>query len=144
SGTLAATTKDDLLKQFEVNSVGPFLVTRAFIPHLKAAVAKHGSAYVAQISSVMGSIGLNFGGYYGYRESKAAVNMINSSLAIDLKNDKIGAFVLHPGWVQTDMNKGEGEITVETSVNGLVSAIDKFTLEDTGKFYDYTGKILPW
>uniref|UniRef100_K3XCT6 Uncharacterized protein n=1 Tax=Globisporangium ultimum (strain ATCC 200006 / CBS 805.95 / DAOM BR144) TaxID=431595 RepID=K3XCT6_GLOUD len=85
SGTLAATTKDDLLKQFEVNSVGPFLVTRAFIPHLKAAVAKHGSAYVAQISSVMGSIGLNFGGYYGYRESKAAVNMINSSLAIDLK-----------------------------------------------------------
>ncbi|KAF1326705.1 Short chain dehydrogenase, partial [Globisporangium splendens] len=144
SGTLVSTTKEDMLKQFEVNSVGPFLVTRAFIPHLKAAVAKHGSAYVAQISSVVGSITQNFGGFYGYRASKAALNMINSSLAIDLKNDQIGAFALNPGYVQTDMNKGEGEITVETSVNGLVSVIDKFTLEDTDKLYNYTGEILPW
>jgi hypothetical protein len=65
-------------------------------------------------------------------------------LAIDLKKDKIGAFVMRPGWVQTDMNNGSGAITTDTSVNGLVSVIGKLTLQDTGKFYNYAGKTYPW
>ncbi|KAF1333210.1 Short chain dehydrogenase, partial [Globisporangium splendens] len=142
---LESATKTELMKQFEVNSVGPFLVTRAFIPHLKAAAAQCGSAFVVQISSYMGSIERNVdGGCYGYRASKAAVNMINSSLAIDLKSDSIGAFVLHPGYVITDLTGHEGDVTTDTSVAGLVGVIDKFTLADSGKFYDFTGKNLPW
>ncbi|GAB9473141.1 Short chain dehydrogenase [Globisporangium polare] len=144
SGGLEDTTKDDIMKQFEVNGVGPFLVTRAFVPHLKAAVAKNGEAYVAQISSYMGSITLNGGGFYGYRASKTAINMVNSSLAVDLKEHKIGAFVLHPGYVITDLTGHLGDVTTETSVTGLIKVIATFSLADTGKFYDYTGKHLPW
>lgn len=144
---LASTTKDDLLKQFEVNTVGPFLVTRAFLPHLKAAVAANGSVKVAQISSSLGSITLNTSalkGYYGYRASKAALNMVSKSLAVDLKSDSIAVFVMHPGYVATDINGHQGTISTETSVIGLVAVIEKLTIEDTGKFYSHDGESLPW
>jgi RNA-binding protein with serine-rich domain 1 len=145
---LAETTKDDLLKQFEVNTVGPFLVTRAFIPHLKAAVAKNGAANVVQMSSFLGSIQLNDGsfgaGVYGYRASKAAINMINASLAIDLKDDGVAAVVLHPGYVATEINGHQGTISTDESVDGLISVIGKLTIADTGKFFNYTGASLPW
>ncbi|KAF1333209.1 Short chain dehydrogenase, partial [Globisporangium splendens] len=142
---LASTTKEDLLRTFEVNSVGPFLVTRVFLPHLKLAVAQHGSASVMQISSQLGSIERNLTGKLcSYRASKAAVNMINSSLAVDLKSENIAAVVVHPGYVATDMNSHQGTISAETSVTGLVDVIDKLTLADTGKFFDYAGESLPW
>jgi RNA-binding protein with serine-rich domain 1 len=142
---LVSTTKEDLLKTFEVNSVGPFLVTRAFLPHLKLAVAQHGSASVVQISSQLGSIERNLTGkLYSYRASKAAVNMINSSLAVDLKGESIAAVVIHPGYVATDMNSHQGTISAETSVAGIASVIDKLMLADSGKFFDYAGESLPW
>uniref|UniRef100_K3XBW7 Short-chain dehydrogenase n=1 Tax=Globisporangium ultimum (strain ATCC 200006 / CBS 805.95 / DAOM BR144) TaxID=431595 RepID=K3XBW7_GLOUD len=150
---LSSTTKEDLLKQFEVNSVGPFLVTRAFIPHLKAAVAKNGSANVTQISSFVGSITLNAGSMHGYRASKTALNMINSCLAVDLKSDNIGSFVVHPGYVATDMNGGVDlvmggivikAISTDTSVGDLIKVIGNFTIANTGKFYNHTGDELPW
>lgn len=141
---LAGATKHDLMKTFEVNTVGPFLVTRAFVPHLKAAVAKNGAAAVAQISSQLGSIERTNGGYYSYRASKAALNMVNASLAVDLKNDGIAAFTLHPGYVATDINNHQGSISTETSVTGLIGALDKLTIEDSGKFIDYNSESMPW
>uniref|UniRef100_K3WS08 Short-chain dehydrogenase n=1 Tax=Globisporangium ultimum (strain ATCC 200006 / CBS 805.95 / DAOM BR144) TaxID=431595 RepID=K3WS08_GLOUD len=151
-GNKDITTKRDLLRQFEVNAVGPFLVTRTFLPHLKAAVAKNGGAFVAQLTSYLGSITHSTEDYFifkagdviGYRASKAALNMITSSLAVDLKDDQIGVFLLDPGFVATDMTVQMGIITTDASVSGLVSVIDKFTLADTGKALDYTGKIVPW
>ncbi|GAB9473140.1 reverse transcriptase [Globisporangium polare] len=151
-GSLDVTTKEDLLQQFEVNAVGPFLVTRAFTPHLKAAVALTGSALVAQITSFMGSVELTFGEYsgfsaggrYGYRTSKAALNMINASLAVDLKTDKIGTLALHPGFVQTDLTEHHGEVTADESVSGLMSVIASFEMGNTGAFYDWTGEKMPW
>uniref|UniRef100_K3XCK0 Uncharacterized protein n=1 Tax=Globisporangium ultimum (strain ATCC 200006 / CBS 805.95 / DAOM BR144) TaxID=431595 RepID=K3XCK0_GLOUD len=150
---LANSTKANMLKLFEVNAVGPFLVTRAFVPHLKAAVAKNGSANVAQISSLVGSIDLNIGKNYGYPTSKAALNMISSSLAIDLKHDSIGVFILHPGYVNTRMTGGRDivwhgnvmkAISTQSSAQDLIEVISKRTLEDTGKFYSYTGESIPW
>lgn len=151
-GNLDVTTKEDLLQQFEVNAVGPFLVTRAFTSHLKAAVALNGSALVAQITSFLGSIELAFGEYsgfsaggrYGYRTSKAALNMINASLAVDLKSESIGTLALHPGFVQTDLTEHHGEVTPEESVSGLMNVIAGFDIADTGAFYDWTGKKMPW
>ncbi|KAF1321803.1 Short chain dehydrogenase, partial [Globisporangium splendens] len=153
NGDLASTTKHDMLKQFEVNSLGPFLVTRAFLPHLKSAVAKNGVASVVQMSSQAGSIQQSNGSIYGYRMSKAALNMANATLASDLKHDKIGAFVVHPGFVKTDMTKGIDEIIIdgmvirpistEESVSGLIRVIDTFSLADSGKFVDYTGESIP-
>jgi RNA-binding protein with serine-rich domain 1 len=152
-GDLASFTKADFIKQFEVNSVGPFLVTRAFAPYLKAAVAKNGSANVAQISSRVGSITLNAGSMHGYRTSKTALNMINSCLAVDLKSDNIGSFVVHSGYVATDITGGVdlvmGDIVVkaisaDTSVSDLIKVFGNFTIANTGKFYNHTGDELPW
>uniref|UniRef100_K3WSA4 Ketoreductase domain-containing protein n=1 Tax=Globisporangium ultimum (strain ATCC 200006 / CBS 805.95 / DAOM BR144) TaxID=431595 RepID=K3WSA4_GLOUD len=145
---LASVTKDEFMRAFEVNSVGPFLVTRALLPNLRLAAANSGSACVAQISSRLGSIGHNTsthgGGIYSYRASKAAINMINSSLAVDLKSDSIVCVVLHPGYVATDLNGHQGTISTDTSVGGLVGVIDKLSIAETGKFFDYTGTELPW
>lgn len=139
------TTKDILMKQFEVNAVGPFLTTRAFLPNMKLAVAARGSATVGQMSSRMGSIDDNGSGrLYGYRSSKAAVNMINASLAVDLKDEKIIAVALHPGYVVTRITGFAGALQPEESVAGLAQVIDGLTPEDSGKFYSFEGKIVPW
>jgi NAD(P)-dependent dehydrogenase (short-subunit alcohol dehydrogenase family) len=143
-GSLTTTTKESLMKQFEVNAVGPFLVTRALLPNLKLASKNNGSAMVAHVSSYMGSIAKNEGGYYGYRASKTALNIINSSLAIDLKEEGIAAILLHPGYVVTDLTGGLGDVHTDESVAGMTAALDKATLADTGKFFHFQGQEIPW
>jgi NAD(P)-dependent dehydrogenase (short-subunit alcohol dehydrogenase family) len=144
-GGIDQTTKAEMMKQFEVNTVGPFLMTRAFLPNLKLAVAKSGSAIVGQISSRMGSIADNgSGGLYGYRASKAALNMVNSSLATDLKEEKIIALALHPGYVSTRMTSHNGQASPEDSVAGLTKVIAEATPMDSGKFFNFQGNNLPW
>ncbi|KAG7399719.1 hypothetical protein PHYBOEH_008053 [Phytophthora boehmeriae] len=146
-GGLEETTKDMLMRQFEVNTVGPFVVTRAFLSNLKLGAEKNGGdgALVATVSSVMGSIASNTdGGNYSYAASKAAMNMINSSLAIDLKKDNISAIVLHPGYVVTDLTGGLGDVHTDESVEGMASVIEKVTMADTGKFFHFKGHELPW
>lgn len=138
---LVSTTKESLLKQFEVNAVGPFLVTRALLANLKLAQG----ATVAHVSSIMASISNNKdGGLYGYRTSKAALNMVNSSLAIDLKNDNITAVVLHPGYVATDLTGGLGDVHADESVAGMTGVLDKITMADSGKFFHFKGHTIEW
>lgn len=142
---LEETTKADLMRQFEVNVVGPFLMTRAFLPNLRAAVSANGVAFVAQMTSRMGSISDNTsGGYYGYRTSKTALNMISKSLAIDLKADNIGCLLLHPGYVATAMVGNKGNITPVEAVAGLTKIIDRATLDDSAKMIHSEGYVLPW
>ncbi|TMW66173.1 hypothetical protein Poli38472_003938 [Pythium oligandrum] len=138
-------TKEDLIRQFEVNAVGPFLATRAFLPNLKLAVQAKGEAFVAQLTSRMGSIHDNTsGGYYGYRSSKTALNMISTSLAKDLAPEKIGVLLLHPGHVQTEMVGYTGNATPDESVVRVTKMIENATLEDSGKFQHCEGYVLPW
>lgn len=145
AGSLQDATKESLMRQFEVNAVGPFLMTRAFVPNLKLAAGARGNAIVAQVSSRMGSIDDNTsGGLYGYRASKTAVNMINSSLAVDLKSDKIIAVALHPGYVVTRITNFTGGQKPEESVAGLTKVLEGLTPEDSGKFLNYEGEVLPW
>ncbi|KAE8996395.1 hypothetical protein PR003_g20081 [Phytophthora rubi] len=146
-GDLETTTKDMLMRQFEVNTVGPFLVTRALLPNLKLGAEKNGKdgALVVTVSSQMGSIAGNaYGGNYSYGASKAAVNMVNSSLAIDLKTDNIAAIVVHPGYVVTDLTGGLGDVHTDESVRGMTNVIEKVTMKDTGKFYHFQGHEMPW
>jgi NAD(P)-dependent dehydrogenase (short-subunit alcohol dehydrogenase family) len=124
-----------------VNSIAPFLVTRA----LKSNLANASSSVVGMISSKMGSMGDNqSGGSYSYRSSKAALNAVSVSLANDLSDLDIPVVALHPGWVQTDMGGPNGLIDVETSAAGLKAILDKAGKAESGKFYDYSGKQLPW
>jgi NAD(P)-dependent dehydrogenase (short-subunit alcohol dehydrogenase family) len=93
----------------------------------------------------MGSVADNRGGgCYIYRSSKAGVNIVVKSLSIDLNPQKIIAVVLHPGWVKTDMGGPGALITAEQSVTGMRRVIGNLTLQDSGKFYAFDGKEVPW
>lgn len=125
-------------RQFKVNSLGPLRVTAALLPNLGA------GSKVGIITSRMGSVEDNTsGGYYGYRMSKAAVNMAGMSLARDLKDHNIAVALLHPGMVATDMTGGRG-VTPEHSANGLIQRMDALDLEHSGIFWHAEGEQLPW
>jgi NAD(P)-dependent dehydrogenase (short-subunit alcohol dehydrogenase family) len=129
---------DGMRRQFEVNALGPLRVTRALLPNLDA------GSKVAIITSRMGSIADNgSGGYYGYRMSKAAVNMAGVSLARDLRGRGIAVLLLHPGMVATEMT-GKHGIPVQESAANLIARIDSLGLEQSGSFHHADGQPLPW
>ena len=125
-------------KQFEVNTMGPLLVSKALLPNLG-----DGSKLII-ITSRMGSIEDNTsGGMYGYRVSKAGVNMVGKSLAEDLRDQEIAVRLLHPGMVATEMTGGNG-IPPEEAASSLVARIDELTINTTGEFLHANGDHLPW
>ncbi|MEC9318776.1 MAG: SDR family oxidoreductase, partial [Pseudomonadota bacterium] len=104
-----------------------------------------GGSKVALITSRMGSIGDNgSGSRYGYRMSKAALNAAGKSLAIDLKDKAIAVVLLHPGYVQTEMVGGRGDISPATAAERLMQRIDELTIETSGSFFHSNGEELPW
>ena len=84
------------------------------------------------------------GGRYGYRMSKAALNIAGVSLAHDLKSRGIAVGILHPGYVATDMTNHRGMTTPAESVGGLLRLMDNLTLENSGGFWNFRGETLPW
>ena len=126
---------------FEVNTMAPLKMTEAFIRQVSRSELKT----IVTITSKMGSIADNRGGgSYIYRSSKAGVNIVVKSLSIDLSPQKIITVVLHPGWVKTDMGGPGALITAEQSVTGMRRVIGNLTLADSGKFYAFDGKEVPW
>jgi NAD(P)-dependent dehydrogenase (short-subunit alcohol dehydrogenase family) len=129
---------DRVRRQLEVNTLGPLRVVKALLPGLGR------GGKLALITSRMGSIADNSSGsYYGYRISKAALNMAGATLAHDLRGRGVAVAILHPGMVATDMTDGEG-IPVEESAKGLIARIDALTLESSGGFWHENGERLPW
>ncbi|MCH8249744.1 MAG: SDR family oxidoreductase [Proteobacteria bacterium] len=129
---------NDILAQFNVNTLGPLRVTEALRNNLAE------GSKVAIVSSRVGSIADNLsGGYYGYRASKAAVNQVATNLVHEFKPKGIAVAVLHPGLVATDMTDGEG-ITPAESARGLIQRIDDLTIDTTGGFWHAEGYMLPW
>jgi NAD(P)-dependent dehydrogenase (short-subunit alcohol dehydrogenase family) len=97
------------------------------------------------ISSKMGSIQDNTsGGAYVYRASKAALNQAMRSLSHDWSPLGIDVFVLHPGWVRTDMGGPNAWIDATTSIQGMAAQIDKQRTDGGFRFVDYEGKPIPW
>ena len=125
--------------QFRVNALGPLLVTQTLLPRLAE------QSKVALISSRMGSMEDNgSGGYYGYRMSKAALNAAGVSMANDLRPKGIAVGVFHPGFVQTEMVNGAGDIDADTCAERLVARIDELNIENAGRFIHSNGDVLPW
>jgi NAD(P)-dependent dehydrogenase (short-subunit alcohol dehydrogenase family) len=94
---------------------------------------------------MMGSMTDNTsGGAYIYRSSKAALNAVMKSLAVDLRDKGISVAVLHPGWVRTDMGGSGGKIEAFESVAGMRQVIEAMTVENTGRFMNYDGTEAPW
>ncbi|MEE3131757.1 MAG: SDR family oxidoreductase [Pseudomonadota bacterium] len=125
--------------QFRVNALGPLLVTQTLLP----AMANDGK--IAMITSRMGSMADNgSGGYYGYRMSKAALNAAGVSMANDLKPKGIAVGIFHPGFVQTEMVNGAGDIDADTCAERLSQRIDELNVSNAGRFIHSNGDELPW
>jgi NAD(P)-dependent dehydrogenase (short-subunit alcohol dehydrogenase family) len=126
---------------FAVNVMAPLKIAECFVDHVAGSQRK----VIACISSLMGSIAANTAGrHYLYRSSKAALNAIVKSLAIDLQPRGIIAVTLHPGWVQTDMGGKNADLTPAQSITGLRNVIEDLTLADSGRFLSYDGSEIPW
>ena len=129
---------DEMVEQFKVNTLGPLRVTEALLENLQ-----DGSKVVI-VTSRVGSIADNSsGGYYGYRASKAAVNMIGRNLMHDLRPRGIAVALLHPGMVATEMTGRQG-IQPAESAKGLIERIDGLNMTNTGSFWHAEGYELPW
>lgn len=129
---------DQIREQLEINSLAPLHISLALLPNLKT------GSKIIFITSRMGSLGDNTSGSrYGYRMSKAALNMAAISLSHDLKSQGIAIGILHPGMVSTDMTKHQG-ISPAESVQQLLLRIQEVNLDNSGQFRHANGENLPW
>lgn len=134
-------TSDVMLHVLHINTVAPMLIVQAMVGLLR----KGSLPKIVNISSEMGSLnGRDYGGFYGYCTSKAALNMVTRGMAIDLNESSIVTIALDPGWVQTDMGGEEADLTPQESVSGMLRVIDSLTRKDNGAFLRWTGHTLPW
>jgi NAD(P)-dependent dehydrogenase (short-subunit alcohol dehydrogenase family) len=129
---------DRIRRQFEVNALGALLVTSTLQRHLSA------GSKIILLTSRMGSIDDNgSGSFYGYRMSKAALNMAGVNLAHDFRSKGIAVAILHPGMVATEMT-GRNGIPATESAEGLIARMDELQLRDSGGFWHANGERLPW
>ena len=125
--------------QFEVNALAPLRLTALLASQLPR------GAKVVLMTSRMGSMADNTsGGYYGYRMSKAALNAAGRSLAHDLASRGVAVAMLHPGFVQTPMTGGRGDVDAATAARNLLARVDELTPATSGSFLHANGSALPW
>ena len=141
NATLATITDEEMYSSFKTNTLAPLNIVKTFYASLLAGTDKK----VVNISTCMASPASNSeGGYYSYRTSKAALNALMKSLAIDLQKDGIKVLQLHPGWVKTDMGTDAAPLTAAESVTGMIQVIEHFSGEQIAAFLDYQGKPVTW
>jgi len=142
--SITLTTQEDLEKIFLVNSIGPTLLAKHFYPQLSKE-----SKWV-NFSARVGSIGDNkLGGWYGYRMSKAALNQLTKTLSNEWKRKGCTVISMHPGTVDTDFTKPyqkniKNLFTTEYAVDEIMKVVDGLTINETGKFFDYSGTEVVW
>ena len=147
---LADLDPEALAESFRVNTLGPALVAKHFAPRLR----RDRRAVFAVLSARVGSIGDNrLGGWYGYRASKAALNMVVRCLGVELARTHPLAVcaALHPGTVDTPLSRpfqrGAGSKTVFTaqeSAARLLEVVDGLEAEQSGGFFAYDGSVIPF
>ncbi len=132
---------DRWLEVFRINTLAPVKLAETLLPHIMRSQRK----LIVAITSLMGSMTDNSsGGAILYRSSKAALNAAMKSLAIDLRGRGVGVLILHPGWVKTDMGGTNAPTSPEESIAGMRRVIDQFTLEASGRFFNFKGQEQPW
>ena len=141
---------ENLLRYFEVNSIGSVLLAKHLLPLFR----HQEQSILAAISAKIGSIEDNrLGGWYGYRASKAALNMFMKTVAVEYVrvSPKTIVVTLHPGTTDTLLSlpfqknvPPEKLFSVERCVNQLLSVINNLTINDTGQFFSWDGNRLPW
>jgi NAD(P)-dependent dehydrogenase (short-subunit alcohol dehydrogenase family) len=148
--SLAQINSENLIYYFQVNSIGSVLLGKHLLPLLK----HNDTSIFASISAKVGSIGDNkIGGWYGYRASKAALNMLIRNMAIEYsrKSPKTIVVSLHPGTTNTPLSKPfqknvppEKLFPVVKTASQLLTVISNLNITDSGNFFSYDGTKLPW
>jgi short-subunit dehydrogenase len=137
-----------MARAFALNAIGPALLMKHFLPLLPA----QGRAVFATLSARVGSIGDNrLGGWYSYRASKAALNQLVHTAAIELARSRPQAIcvALHPGTVATQLSAPFAKAGLEvrdstTAAQELLTVLARLTPVDSGGFFDHKGLALPW
>lgn len=137
-----------LARSFALNAIGPALLMKHFLPHLP----RTGKSVFASLSARVGSIGDNrLGGWYAYRASKAALNQMVRTAAIELARRSPDAIcvALHPGTVATPLSapfakNGLKIHTPSDAAKFLLNVLNRLNAESTGRFFDWRGEQIPW
>lgn len=145
--TIRSICGEAMLDQFVLNAVGPALVLRYFTPLL----ARERRSVTGFLSARVGSIGDNrLGGWISYRASKAALNQIVHTAAIEIARSLPEAVVacLHPGTVATSLSErygaGATRLSPEDSARRMLSVLDHLAPQQSGGFYAYDGSAIEW
>jgi NAD(P)-dependent dehydrogenase (short-subunit alcohol dehydrogenase family) len=139
---------DYLSHVFRINTIGPALVMKYFLPLLP----KQGRCVAGFVSAKVGSIGDNaLGGWYGYRASKAALNQLVKTASIELarRNAQAVCVALHPGTVDTGLSQPFAKTGLKVrpaaeAASDLLGVLAGLTPAQTGALVDYQGQTLPW
>lgn len=147
---LADINSDNLEKLFAVNAIVPMLILK----HCQPLFDKKAKAFFAQLSAKVGSIEDNYlGGWYAYRASKAALNMLLKTASIELKRShkKLVIAAIHPGTTDTRLSKPfqkrvpEGKLySADLSAERIVNVIKELSPDKSGKLFHWDGQQLPY
>lgn len=145
--SIKAVSAQAMQDQFALNAMGPALV----LGHAARLLPRDRPSVFAVLSARVGSIGDNrIGGWISYRSAKAAVNQVVRTASIELaRTHKQAACVaLHPGTVQTPFTEKylgrHSSVAASEAAHNLLAVMDGVSSENTGKFYDWAGKEVPW
>ncbi|XP_068595774.1 C-signal-like [Brachionichthys hirsutus] len=158
---LSSTGKKDMMEVYETNVVGPFLLSKMFLPLLQRAAERRPSdesvgnkmscrrSAIINVSSFISSIekcpeNFTIAQMYPYRISKAALNMLTRCQAEDFKMQNILVAAIHPGWVRTDMGGEQAPLTTQESVLGMLNVMSSLSSKDCGTLLDWRGNSIPW
>ena len=144
--SMRAVSADEMARVFAVNAIGPALILK----HAKQLFVRDQRAVFAALSARVGSIGDNaLGGWYSYRASKAALNQIVRTAAIELNRThrQLICTALHPGTVATNFTRNYPNHTTvapEQAATNLLNVIEGLAPKDSGRFFDWAGHEVPW
>jgi NAD(P)-dependent dehydrogenase (short-subunit alcohol dehydrogenase family) len=137
-----------LARSFALNAIGPALIMKHVLPRLP----RKGKAVFATLSARVGSIGDNrLGGWYAYRASKAALNQLVRTAAIELarRHPEALCVALHPGTVATPLSAPFAKIGLEVheppaAAQHLLAVVERLDAASSGGFFDWRGEPVPW
>ena len=123
-----------------INTLAPLAVAQAFLPQIRK--AERGR--ILTVSSQMAWMGYGKSDRIAYRASKAAVNKVMQGLATDLEPEEIAVALIDPGWVRTDMGGAAADHEATDVAAGIVQIADRLSMEDSGKFFKWSGEERPF
>jgi NAD(P)-dependent dehydrogenase (short-subunit alcohol dehydrogenase family) len=141
-------TETSMMHAFAINAAGPAMVLKHFLP----LAPKKGRSVFICLSARVGSIEDNtLGGWHSYRASKAALNQLVRTMAIELRRTRPDAILasIHPGTTATSLSapfskQGLDVRSPEIAAEQIINVIENLTLQDSGGFFDHMGKPIPW